>query len=182
MALYCQSLHKQSLILQCDSTKEAYIPNIYSMSGDWVKAKQTHTLFGQIALLASCSNHACVVHSQQLRQNSFQLHPCRWDQVEANTSDCYPCRVRAAPAGTQPHHVFSRGDLCAWHILHGFIWSTRWLWEVWLILRSFFEKMTQACIWLWWKSAGSETYPRLIFRVCLPSVSTEWSPCAVGKR
>lgn len=84
MELYSQCLQKQSVIVQCDLTKEAYVPNIYLMSGDRVKEKQTHTLFGQIELLASCRRHACVVRTQQLQQNSFQMHSYRktkWRQT-----------------------------------------------------------------------------------------------------
>lgn len=77
------------------------------MSG--VKEKQAHTLFGQIELLASCSRHICVVHTQQLQQNIFQLYPSLLDEVEANRSVYCPCRVHDMLAGMQPHHVFSKG-------------------------------------------------------------------------
>lgn len=123
MEVFCQCLQKQSVILQCDLTKEAYIPNIYLMSGDWEKEKQTHTLFGQIEPLAS--HHACFVHTHtQLEQNIFQLYPCCKDEGEANK--LFVIRAMFVSCWMAFGHIvfFSEGDLCASHKRHGFILLT----------------------------------------------------------
>lgn len=105
------------------------------MSGDWVKEKQMHTLFGQIELLASCSNH--ILHKQQATTEYLPAAPMPLRQGTGKQICLFSLLCNAGWHATTSVFFTS-----AWYIRHGFILTTCLLLEGWLILRSFLNDDT----------------------------------------